>query len=162
MKSKVFTVVLLSVNLIFAGPGPVESIVECRAYYKANDQSPISASVKVRSFTINSTKESAAIGDETCAIVGKFRFLLDPSNHGIFISVADISNNYGQIDRFACTNRNNPPMSIGLPYYRPIVAALYQGLPKDTKVRAISSHGFTGLQYVTGRDGQSQLQYTCN
>jgi hypothetical protein len=162
MKLIIVSAIVLSANLLFGAATPPESIVNCSAYAKLNDQDPRPVSMKLRSYTINSDYELGIIGDETCAIVGKFRVVLYPSNHGIRIVVADVSNSAGQINSAACQAQNNPPMSMGLPPYTPIVASLYQRLPKNVKARAISTHGFTGLQYIYGRDGKSQLQIYCN
>lgn len=162
MKSIIVSAILLSTNLLFAAGVVPESIVYCSVYAKLNAQDPRPVSVKLRSYTINSDYEVGIYGDETCAIVGKFRVVLDPSNHGIRILVADISTLTGQINRDACRHQNNPPMSIGLPSYTPIIASVYQRLPKDVKARSISTHGFTGLQYVNARDGKGELQFYCN
>lgn len=162
MKLFIVSAIILSSNFLFGAAAVPESIVNCSVYAKLNDQDPKPVSVKLRSYTINSDNEVGIIGDETCAIVGQFRVVLDPSNHGIRIVVADISSSAGRVNGAACRAQNNPPMSIGLPSYKPIVASLYQRLPRDVKARAISTHGFTGLQYVSGRDGVSQLQFYCN
>jgi hypothetical protein len=162
MKLIIVSTILLSANLLFAAAAAPESNVNCSVYAKLNDQDPRPASIKLRSYTINSDNEVGIIGDETCAIVGKFRVVLDPTNHGIRIVIADVSNSAGYINRAACRPQHNPPMSMGIPPYTPIVASLYQRLPKDVKARAISTHGFTGLQYVYGRDGKSELQIYCN
>lgn len=161
MKFIIVSAIILSTNILLAAVVAPESIVSCYAYAKLNDQDLRPVSVKLRSYTINSDYEASIIGDETCAIVGKFRVVMDPSNHGIRITIADISNIHGQVNMRACQAQNNPPINFGLPTYTPIVALLYQGLQKNVKARAISTHGFTGLQYITGRDGKSQLQIYC-
>ncbi|MCK6596210.1 MAG: hypothetical protein L6Q33_13500 [Bacteriovoracaceae bacterium] len=159
---KLIIVIMLSANILLAAVVAPESIVSCYAYAKLNDQDLRPISIKLRSYTINSDYGASIIGDETCAIVGKFRVIMDPSYHGISITIADVSTINGQANRLACRAQNNPPISIGLPSYTPIVSLLYQRLQKDVKARAISTHGFTGLQYITGRDGKSQLQIYCN
>lgn len=161
MKLIIISAIMLSANLLFGATSP-ESIVNCAVYAKLNDQDPRPVSIKLRSYTINSNYEVGIIGDETCAIAGKFRVVLDPTNHGIRIVIADVSNSAGLVNGAACRAQNNPPMNMGLPPYTPIVATLFQRLPKDVGARAISTHGFTGLQYVYGRDGKSELQIYCN
>ncbi|MCM2282066.1 MAG: hypothetical protein NDI61_09490 [Bdellovibrionaceae bacterium] len=162
MKLFIVSAIVLSGSLSFGAAAAPESIVNCSVYAKLNGQDHRPVSVKLRSYTINSDEEVSILGDETCAIVGKFRVVLDPSNRGISIAIADVSNARGQVDGTACRAQNNPPINIGLPPYTPIATSLYQRLPKDVRSRAISTHGFTGLQYVTGHDGQSQLQFYCN
>ena len=161
MKLIIVSVIMLSASLLF-GAAAQESIVNCAVYSKLNDQDPRPVSIELRSYTINSNYEVGIIGDETCAIAGKFRVVLDPTNHGIRIVIADVSNSAGLVNKAACQDQNNPPMNMGIPYYTPIVATLYQRLPKDVSARAISTHGFTGLQYVYGRDGKGELQIYCN
>jgi hypothetical protein len=138
MKLIVVSTILLSANFLFAAAATPESYVNCSVYAKLNDQDPKPVSIKLRSYTINSDNEVGIIGDETCAIVGKFRVVLDPTNHGIRIVIADVSNSAGHINQAACRPQHNPPMSMGIPPYTPIVASLYQRLLKDVKARAIS------------------------
>lgn len=158
MKLIIVSVIMLSASFLFGAAAP-ESIVNCAFYSKLNDQD---LSIELRSYAINSNYEVAIFGDETCAIIGKFRVVLDPTNHGISINIADVSNSAGLVNKAACQYQDNPPMGMGFPYYTPIVATLYQRLPKDVSARAISTHGFTGLQYVSGRDGKGGLQFHCD
>ena len=76
-------IILISSNFLHAATPLFESVVYCTAYAKLSDNDPKPVMVKMTSYTINSNYELGRIGDETCAIAGKFRILIDPMNHGI-------------------------------------------------------------------------------